>query len=125
MLDIEKYELKKWPKPPKAICQNSLYHFLGIVSPSLVFSHQFSYDGTAMEEIDQYFLDIKRYHLYKRTLTKSGYRELVRIIKSIEKKEYEIRYLTNNPDVFIENVLGIKLFPYQKFIIKEAFKHGR
>ncbi|GEM_PF-4906353 len=81
MIDIAKYELKKFPKPPRKLCRTIVERWLRILSPSLVFVY------AEDEDVNQYFLNVARYKLYKRTLDKGGYKQLYRAIKNSELKK--------------------------------------
>ena len=44
--------------------------------------------------------------------------------KEHQKKRNRLLYLSSHPDEWFESVFGIKLLPYQRYLLVEMFKNG-
>ena len=81
------YMEKHRPKPPRCICQNGLYRYLGIVSTSLYLLVAGGYMGKEAEsELREYNGKTERYLCYKRALGRERWRALYRECRKKKKQ---------------------------------------
>lgn len=73
-----RFELKRYPIPPRKICRSGLHRLLGIASPSIM-------SVSSGGDIEEYQIQVLRYLCYKRQLRSYQWRMLYRRVREEQK----------------------------------------